>query len=78
ELAADFREQRKAILNLINDSSLKEVSKEQLWRFASRFFGQLNRMAKSDKGLLYDQLRGATAEVIPPGAEAGSFLSTGK
>jgi hypothetical protein len=35
-------------------------------------------MAKTDNSLLYDQLRGAVAEIIPPGAEAGSFFSTGK
>lgn len=78
ELAADFCEQRKAILSLINRSDLSYVDQEQLWRFASRFFGQLNRMAKSDEALLYDQLRGDTAQFIPPGAEAGSFLTTGK
>lgn len=78
ELAANFRDQRKGILSLINRSALEEVEKAQLWRFASRFFGQLNRMAKMNDTLLYNQLRGATAEVIPPGAEAGSFLTTGK
>lgn len=78
ELASDFRDQRKAILDLINRSNLDELRQEQLWRFASRFFGKLNRMAKTDNSLLYDQLRGAVAEIIPPGAEAGSFFSTGK
>jgi hypothetical protein len=78
EVATNFREHRKEILSLINRSSINEVDQEVLWRFASRFFGQLNKMNNKGDLLLYDQLRGATAEVIPPGAEADSFKSIGK
>lgn len=78
EVSQNFRSSRKEMISLINRSPLDEVSREVLWRFTTRFFGQVHRMTNNDRALLYDQLRGEVAEVIPPGAEAGSFLSTGK
>lgn len=77
-VSQDFRSHRKEVISLINRSPLGEIDKEVLWRFASRFFAQLNRMTNNDRILLYDQLRGEVAEVIPPGAEAGSFQTMGK
>lgn len=78
EVSARFREGRKAVLSLVSRSPLGELDKEVLWRFVSRFFAATNRMTNNDRVLLYDQLRGATATVIPPGAEAGSFRTMGK
>lgn len=78
EVTQSFRDKRKEIISLINRAPLGEVDKEVLWRFASRFFGQVLRMSNNDRHPLYDLLRGAVAEVIPPGAEAGSFESMGK
>lgn len=78
EVAANFREQRNAIFNLIRRADLNELDKEVLSRFSGRFFQQLNKMTREDGTLLYDNLRGNSASIIPPGAEAGSFLTTGK
>ncbi len=78
EVAENFRSQRNAIFNLIKRSELNELDKEVLARFSGRFFKQLQKMTKEDGTLLYDKLRGTTAAIIPPGAEAGSFLTTGK
>ena len=77
-VAGEFRGQRKAIISLINRSPLPELEREQLWRFTARFFAQVNRMANNGQLLFYDQLRGETAAIIPPGAEAESYRSTGK
>ncbi len=78
DIATSFRDQRKAVISLINSSDLNEVDQEILWRFVSRFYAKLNRMNNNDSLLLYDQLRGETAEVIPPGAEASSYQLMGK
>ncbi|MBC6993583.1 hypothetical protein QWY85_02375 [Neolewinella lacunae] len=78
EVATSFREQRKEVLSLINRARLDEVEKEVLWRFASRFFNTINRMNNDGSVLLYDQLRGTTAGIIPPGAAADSYQSLGK
>jgi len=78
QVATSFREQRKAVISLVNSSDLNEVDQEVLWRFVSRFYARLNRMNNNESMLLYNQLRGETAEVIPPGAEAASYRSIGK
>lgn len=78
ETSQNFREHRKEIISLVNRSPLEELNREVLWRFVSRFFAQVHRMTNNERVLLYDQLRGEVAEIIPPGAEAGSFRTTGK
>lgn len=78
EVSQGFREHRKEVISLVNRSPLEELGKEVLWRFTTRFFAQVHRMTNNERVLLYSQLRGEIAEVIPPGAEAGSFRVTGK
>lgn len=79
DVADNFREQRRAVLSLISGfTDLNEEDRTVVHRFASRFFRDLNQMANNGSVLLYDQLRGATAGIIPPGAERSAFQSMGK
>lgn len=77
-VSTEFREQRKEILGLINRAPLAKDDKEVLWRFATRFFGQTQRMTNNDSDTLYDQLRGDTAGIIHPAEDARSFQAMGK
>ncbi|MEO0731736.1 MAG: hypothetical protein AAFZ52_02805, partial [Bacteroidota bacterium] len=78
QIATEYREKRRPVINLIRNSKLEDLEKEILLRWTGRFFAQLNRMNKMEQSPLYDLLRGDIAEVIPPGAEARSFRSMGK
>ncbi|WP_026232309.1 hypothetical protein [Neolewinella persica] len=79
EVADHFREQRRPVMDLIdNFTDLPTEDRTVLRRFVARFFRELNQMNINNSILLYDQLRGATAGVIPPGAEADAFQSMGK
>ncbi|MEM6773039.1 MAG: hypothetical protein AAF597_20855, partial [Bacteroidota bacterium] len=77
-VATEFRDKRRAVINLVTSGGLGPVENEILWRWTSRFFAQLNRMNKMDDIPLYNQLRGEIAGVIPPGAEARSYQIIGK
>lgn len=77
-VADTFQAQRKNIIGLINHSALEDQDQERLWRFTTRFFTELARMTRADGTLLYDQLRGSTAVLIPPGAKAEAYRSTGR
>ncbi len=79
EVADSFREHRREIMDLIdNFGDLAVEDRTTLHRFAARFFRELNQMNNNGAILLYDQLRGAVAEIIPPGAEVDAFRTTGK
>lgn len=79
KVADNFRTQRRSVLSLISGfSDLDEADRTVLHRFASRFFRDLNQMSNNGSVLLYDQLRGTSASIIPPGAEADAFRSMGK
>jgi hypothetical protein len=79
EVADHFREQRRPVMDLIdNFMELPTEDRTTLHRFVARFFRELNQMNNKGSVLLYDQLRGATAEIIPPGGVADSFLTVVK
>lgn len=79
EVADHFKDQRRPVMDLIdNFMELPTEDRTTLRRFVARFFRELNQMNNDGSVLLYDQLRGATAAFIPPGAEAGYFRSMGK
>lgn len=79
EIADHFREQRRPVMDLIdNFMELQTEEKTTLRRFVARFFRELNQMNHNGSVLLYDQLRGATADIIPPGANANYFQTIGK
>jgi hypothetical protein len=74
EVATNFREHRREVLSLINNFyALPGEDRVVMYRFASRFFKELNDKNLENALPLYQQLRGDVAEVIPPGAEADSF-----
>lgn len=77
-IIAKFKEQRRPILKLINESDISYEGKQVTARFAARFFAAINRVSSSRDLTLYDQLRGETAAVIPAGEAAGSFQSMGR
>lgn len=79
EVATAFREHRRDILSLINNfHALPNEERVVLYRFAARFFKELNEKNLENSLPLYQQLRGDVATFIPPGAEAESFRSMGK
>ncbi|MFK8161948.1 MAG: hypothetical protein AB8H12_05740 [Lewinella sp.] len=79
EVADNFREQRRPVMDLIdNFMELPTEDRTTLRRFVARFFRELNQMNNNGSVLLYDQLRGATAEIIPLGADANFFRTIGK
>lgn len=79
EVADSFRAHRREIMALIdNFGELSSEDRTILHRFAARFFRELNQMNNNGSVLLYDQLRGAVAGIIPPGAELDAFRTTGK
>ena len=75
---AKFKEQRRAIIRLINGSALTPESKLVTTRFAARFFSSINRMNGASDLTVYDQLRGETAEIIPSGEFPDSFKGVGR
>jgi hypothetical protein len=79
DVADHFREQRRPVMDLLdNFMELPTEDRITLRRFVARFFREINQMNNNGSVLLYDQLRGATAGIIPPGAEAGFFRTIGK
>lgn len=78
-VANDFAGQRKAIVSMINKAEgLSELEREILWRFTTRCFRNLQNMNKDDGVMLYTQLRGTIADIIPPGASEDAFRQIGK
>ena len=73
-----FKEQRRAMLQLINGSGLSPDAKTVTYRFAARFFSAINRMNGTRDLSVYDQLRGDTASVIPSGEFPESFQNTAR
>jgi len=79
EVATSFRDHRRKVLSLINKFyALPSEERVVMYRFATRFFKELNSMNLEDGLPLYEQLRGDVAEFIPPGADAKAFRSMGK
>lgn len=79
EVATAFRDHRREVLSLINKFyALSSEERVVVYRFANRFFKELNQMNMEDGLPLYEQLRGDVAEVIPPGADADAFRGIGK
>lgn len=79
EVATSFRDNRRAVLSLINNFyALPSEERVVVYRFASRFFKELNGMNMESSLPLYEQLRGDVAEVIPPGAREEFFRSMGR
>jgi hypothetical protein len=78
-VASNFAAQRKPIVSLVTKADgLSELEREVLWRFTTRFFRNLQNMSKEDEITLYDQLRGTTADIIPPGASQDAYRQIGK
>ncbi|MTB52982.1 hypothetical protein [Lewinella sp. W8] len=74
-----FAAQRKGIVSLVNKADgLSELEREVLWRFTTRFFRSLQNMNKEEGIQLYNQLRGVTADIIPPGATEDAYRQVGK
>ncbi len=79
EVATSFRDHRREVLSLINKFyALPAEERVVMYRFASRFFKELNSMNMENALPLYEQLRGDVAEFIPPGADADAFRNMGK
>ena len=78
EVSHDFRQQRRQVLHTIGDFRLLPGTERQiLQRWVGRFYDQLASMNSLAGDNLYLQLRGATAAIIPPGAERRSYLGGG-
>jgi hypothetical protein len=79
EVALSFKSKRRQVMGLIAKFSyLPSEDLAVVHRFASRFFNDLNKKSNNDALPLYDQLRGAVAEMIPAGADAKSFRLMGR
>lgn len=60
-------EQRKAVVRLIDTSLLDQDRRVAIIRFTTRFFNETHRLRADGQLPLYDQLRGETAQIVPPG-----------
>ena len=70
----NFRQQRREVLALIDGFDLLPLSERRtLSRFVQRFYNDVAAMSNNTGILLYDQLRGATAALIPLGGRAGDY-----
>ena len=80
EVAQEFRSNRRELLQLIGGFELlPKQERVILQRFVQRFYGALNAMTTDSGSMdLYDKLRGDTASVIPPGAEARSYRGSAR
>ncbi|WP_157974510.1 hypothetical protein [Lewinella sp. IMCC34183] len=69
-----FRSNRRTLLRLIDDFTLIDVRERRvLQRFVQRFYDDLATMSSSTSVLMYDQLRGTTADIIPSGGRAADY-----
>ncbi|PHK97700.1 hypothetical protein CGL56_14835 [Neolewinella marina] len=76
-VSQDFRGQRRNLLNLIDEFSLLPTNDRRiLQRYVHRFYDELATISSNTSVLFYDQLRGATAEVIPPGSSPAHYRAT--
>ena len=70
EVNQSFRTRRRAVLRLIGEFDLlPKTERTVLQRFVQRFYEEVGAMSTNTTLPLYRQLRGATAGVIPPGAQ---------
>ena len=70
EVHQQFRTHRRELLRLIADFDL--ISRQErslLQRFVQRFYDEVGAMSADSRLELYRQLRGATAQIIPPGSQ---------
>ncbi len=78
-VSQDFRSNRRELLNLIDDFEiLNKRDRNILFRFVNLFYDSLAGMTSKTGILLYNQLRGETASVIPPGSKPQHFRSSAR
>ncbi|THH34956.1 hypothetical protein [Neolewinella litorea] len=76
-VSQDFRGHRRELLSLIEDFDLISTTERKiLYRYVQRFYDELATISSTTGVLFYDQLRGATAEVIPPGSQPHHFRAS--
>lgn len=74
EVTQDFRSHRRELLRMIGDFDLLPRQERQvLQRFVQRFYNDMAEMSVRTELELYSQLRGSTADIIPPGAQPHSY-----
>ncbi|PPK88874.1 hypothetical protein CLV84_1848 [Neolewinella xylanilytica] len=76
DVSQEFRSHRRELMRLIQDFELlNKRERNQLLRYVTLYYDSLAVMTANTGTLLYDQLRGETAAVIPPGAKPQHFRS---
>ncbi|MGB3800179.1 MAG: hypothetical protein WA952_10225 [Lewinella sp.] len=79
EVSRDFRSHRKEVLQLIREFDLlNKRDRDIINNFVHRFYDSMAVMSQNTGLLLYDQLRGETATIIPPGAKAEYYRSSAR
>ncbi len=72
----EFRTKRRELSALISDFDLiTKNDRTILLRFVQRFYNDLGEISRNTTTLFYNQLRGETASVIPPGAQPQFYRS---
>ncbi len=79
QVSHEFRRHRRELLGLIGDFDLLPARDRQIiTRFVHRFYDDMATMGSNTGILLYDQLRGATASIIPPGGKPHQYRSSSR
>ena len=74
EVLQNVRNRRRDVLRMIQDFELLEKrDRSTLLRFVAMYYDTVSGMTLNTGELLYNQLRGATADIIPPGAKAQNY-----
>ena len=75
----DFRGRRRELLAMISSFNLlPQQDRQQLGRFVRRFYEETAAMGTNTGTLLYEQLRGSTAHVIPPGGQPHHYRASSR
>ncbi|WP_116106434.1 hypothetical protein [Lewinella sp. IMCC34191] len=79
EVSREFRSHRREVLQLIkNFDLLSNRDRDILTRFVLLFYDSMAEKTQNMGTLLYDQLRGETATIIPPGSKAEHYRTSAR